>query len=54
VSRALDYTANYVNDLFGGLPIHYSPTGPNSNTFAHELVGMLGLGFAKPPNVVGW
>jgi hypothetical protein len=32
----------------------YNPTGPNSNTFAHDDANAAGFNPPKPPNAIGW
>jgi len=55
VNKAIAGTKDYVNAFFGGLPLHYHPAGgPNSNTFAHEIVGYIGVFFGNPPDSPGW
>jgi hypothetical protein len=55
VDKAISLTQNYLQNMFGGNPVPYSPRYLNSNYFAHLLVTDLGIDiFGTPPSAPGW
>jgi RHS repeat-associated protein len=55
VDSAIALTQNYLQYMFGGDPIEYSPKVLNSNFFAHLLLKDLGIDiFGPPPSAPGW